>query len=127
MEYLGQPLIRISEDIYSDYDLEDLEDKEVVLEEGNNEKYIMVLRAKPVRVLVEDNKYCIFVGTFDNETSCTIIIDNIDCKSIDMVRHRYKYEMYNNMADIRAFYDNSIIFKIGCQNRKEKIDYDSTI
>ena len=119
MEYLGQPLIRISEDIYSDYDLEDLENKEVVLEEGNNEKYIMVLRAKPVRVLVEDNKYCIFVGTFDNETSCNIIIDNIDCKSIDMVRHRYKYEMYNNISDIRAFYDNSIIFKIGYQNKKE--------
>ena len=126
MEYLGQPLIRISEDIYSDYDLEDLEDKEVVLEEGNNEKYIIVLRSKPVRTLVEDNKFYILIGDFDKELSCTIIIDNINTKSIDMIRHRYTYNP-NQMNYMAAFYDNSIIFKIGCQNREEKIDYDSTI
>ena len=121
MEYLGQPLIRISEDIYCDCDLKDLEDKEVILEEGNEFKYIIVLRSKPVRTLVEDNKYYIFIGDFDKELSCTIIIDNIDTKSIDMIRNRYTYNP-NQMNYMAAFYDNSIIFKIQYKQERKEID-----
>lgn len=121
MKYLEQELIEISNDIYCDCDLKDLEDKEVVLEEGNEFKYIIVLRSKPVRTLVEDNKYYIFIGDFDKELSCTIIIDNIDTKSIDMIRHRYTYNP-NQMNYMAAFYDNSIIFKIQYKQERKKID-----
>ena len=121
MEYLGQPLIRISEDIYCDCDLKDLEDKEVILEEENEFKYIIVLRSKPVRTLVEDNKYYILIGDFDKELSCTIIIDNINTKSIDMIRHRYTYNP-NQMNYMAAFYDNSIIFKIQYKQERKEID-----
>ena len=121
MEYLGQELIEISNDIYSDYDLKDLEDKEVILEEGNEFKYIIVLRSKPVRTLVEDNKYYILIGDFDKELSCTIIIDNINAKSIDMIRHRYTYNP-NQMNYMAAFYDNSIIFKIQYKQERKEID-----
>ena len=121
MEYLGQELIEISNDIYCDCDLKDLEDKEVVLEEGNEFKYIIVLRSKPVRTLVEDNKYYIFIGDFDKELSCTIIIDNINTKSIDMIRHRYTYNP-NQMNYMAAFYDNSIIFKIQYKQERKEID-----
>ena len=121
MEYLGQELIEISNDIYSDYDLKDLGDKEVVLEEGNEFKYIIVLRSKPVRTLVEDNKYYILIGDFDKELSCTIIIDNINAKSIDMIRHRYTYNP-NQMNYMAAFYDNSIIFKIQYKQERKEID-----
>ena len=124
MEYLGQELIEISNDIYCDCDLKDLEDKEVILEEENEFKYIIVLRSKPVRTLVEDNKYYILIGDFDKELSCTIIIDNINAKSIDMIRHRYTYNP-NQMNYIAAFYDNSIIFKIQYKHEKEKIEDDS--
>ena len=121
MEYLEQELIEISNDIYSDYDLKDLEDKEVILEEGNEFKYIIVLRSKPVRTLVEDNKYYILIGDFDKELSCTIIIDNINTKSIDMIRHRYTYNP-NQMNYMAAFYDNSIIFKIQYKQERKEID-----
>lgn len=121
MKYLEQELIEISNDIYSDCDLKDLEDKEVILEEGNEFKYIIVLRSKPIRTLVEDNKYYIFIGNFDKELDCTIIIDNIDTKSIDMVRHRYTYNP-NQMNYMAAFYDNSIIFKIQYKQERNKID-----
>ena len=121
MEYLGQELIEISNDIYCDCDLKDLEDKEVILEEGNEFKYIIVLRSKPVRTLVEDNKYYIFIGDFDKELSCTIIIDNINTKSIDMIRHRYTYNP-NQMNYMAAFYDNSIIFKIQYKQERKEID-----
>ena len=121
MEYLEQELIEISNDIYCDCDLKDLEDKEVVLEEGNEFKYIIVLRSKPVRTLVEDNKYYIFIGDFDKELSCTIIIDNINAKSIDMIRHRYTYNP-NQMNYMAAFYDNSIIFKIQYKQERKEID-----
>ena len=121
MEYLEQELIEISNDIYSDYDLKDLEDKEVILEEGNEFKYIIVLRSKPVRTLVEDNKYYILIGDFDKELSCTIIIDNINAKSIDMIRHRYTYNP-NQMNYMAAFYDNSIIFKIQYKQERKEID-----
>lgn len=121
MKYLEQELIEISNDIYSDYDLKDLEDKEVILEEGNEFKYIIVLRSKPVRTLVEDNKYYIFIGDFDKELSCTIIIDNINAKSIDMIRHRYTYNP-NQMNYMAAFYDNSIIFKIQYKQERKEID-----
>lgn len=124
MEYLGQPLIRISEDIYCDCDLKDLEDKEVILEEENEFKYIIVLRSKPVRTLVEDNKYYILIGDFDKELSCTIIIDNINTKSIDMIRHRYTYNP-NQMNYMAAFYDNSIIFKIQYKLERKVIEDDS--
>lgn len=122
MKYLEQELIEISNDIYCDCDLKDLEDKEVILEEGNEFKYIIVLRSKPVRTLVEDNKYYIFIGDFDKELSCTIIIDNIDTKSIDMIRHRYKYEHGLEMNYLGAFYDNSIIFKIQYKQERKEID-----
>lgn len=121
MEYLEQELIEISNDIYCDCDLKDLEDKEVILEEGNEFKYIIVLRSKPVRTLVEDNKYYIFIGDFDKELSCTIIIDNINTKSIDMIRHRYTYNP-NQMNYMAAFYDNSIIFKIQYKQERKEID-----
>ena len=121
MKYLEQELIEISNDIYCDCDLKDLEDKEVVLEEGNEFKYIIVLRSKPVRTLVEDNKYYIFIGDFDKELSCTIIIDNINTKSIDMIRHRYTYNP-NQMNYMAAFYDNSIIFKIQYKQERKEID-----
>ena len=121
MEYLEQELIEISNDIYCDCDLKDLEDKEVILEEGNEFKYIIVLRSKPVRTLVEDNKYYIFIGDFDKELSCIIIIDNIDNKSIDMIRHRYTYNP-NQMNYMAAFYDNSIIFKIQYKQERKEID-----
>ena len=121
MKYLEQELIEISNDIYSDYDLKDLEDKEVILEEENEFKYIIVLRSKPVRTLVEDNKYYIFIGDFDKELSCTIIIDNINAKSIDMIRHRYTYNP-NQMNYMAAFYDNSIIFKIQYKQERKEID-----
>ena len=121
MKYLEQELIEISNDIYSDYDLKDLEDKEVILEEGNEFKYIIVLRSKPVRTLVEDNKYYILIGDFDKELSCTIIIDNINAKSIDMIRHRYTYNP-NQMNYMAAFYDNSIIFKIQYKQERKEID-----
>ena len=121
MKYLEQELIEISNDIYSDYDLKDLEDKEVILEEGNEFKYIIVLRSKPVRTLVEDNKYYILIGDFDKELSCTIIIDNINTKSIDMIRHRYTYNP-NQMNYMAAFYDNSIIFKIQYKQERKEID-----
>ena len=121
MKYLEQELIEISNDIYCDCDLKDLEDKEVVLEEGNEFKYIIVLRSKPVRTLVEDNKYYILIGDFDKELSCTIIIDNINAKSIDMIRHRYTYNP-NQMNYMAAFYDNSIIFKIQYKQERKEID-----
>ena len=121
MKYLEQELIEISNDIYCDCDLKDLEDKEVILEEGNEFKYIIVLRSKPVRTLVEDNKYYILIGDFDKELSCTIIIDNIDTKSIDMIRHRYTYNP-NQMNYMAAFYDNSIIFKIQYKQERKEID-----
>ena len=121
MKYLEQELIEISNDIYCDCDLKDLEDKEVILEEGNEFKYIIVLRSKPVRTLVEDNKYYIFIGDFDKELSCTIIIDNINTKSIDMIRHRYTYNP-NQMNYMAAFYDNSIIFKIQYKQERKEID-----
>ena len=121
MKYLEQELIEISNDIYCDCDLKDLEDKEVILEDGNEFKYIIVLRSKPLRTLVEDNKYYIFIGDFDKELSCTIIIDNIDTKSIDMIRHRYTYNP-NQMNYMAAFYDNSIIFKIQYKQERKEID-----
>ena len=121
MKYLEQELIEISNDIYCDCDLKDLEDKEVILEEGNEFKYIIVLRSKPVRTLVEDNKYYILIGDFDKELSCTIIIDNINAKSIDMIRHRYTYNP-NQMNYMAAFYDNSIIFKIQYKQERKEID-----
>ena len=121
MEYLEQELIEISNDIYCDCDLKDLEDKEVILEEENEFKYIIVLRSKPVRTLVEDNKYYILIGDFDKELSCTIIIDNINTKSIDMIRHRYTYNP-NQMNYMAAFYDNSIIFKIQYKQERKEID-----